>query len=107
MEEELDKGLVLECRVWVATEWILRCGEIVFKDLASKEELDQDTAEALKTGSLCSEVAPLSLERLAFWEKRLVKMLGEKEAPGLSDELPKRVSEAAEKMREFESRYVP
>ncbi|RSL88701.1 hypothetical protein CEP51_001635 [Fusarium floridanum] len=105
LEEKLDRGPVLNSRLWVATEWILHYGEIIFEDQVSKLELDADMARALQGGSLCAGIAPLSWERMAFWKKRLAEMLSEREALGLSNKLADRVVKAAEKIDEFESTH--
>ncbi|RSL73074.1 hypothetical protein CEP53_000885 [Fusarium sp. AF-6] len=105
LEEKLDRGPILNSRLWVATEWILHYGEIIFEDQVSKLELDAGLARALEGGSLCTGIAPLSWERMAFWKKRLAEMLSEREALELSDELADRVVKAAEKIDEFESTH--
>ncbi|RSM04544.1 hypothetical protein CEP52_006753 [Fusarium oligoseptatum] len=105
LEEKLDRGPILNSRLWVATEWILHYGEIIFEDQVSKLELDADLARALQGGPLCAGIAPLSWERMAFWKKRLAEMLSEREALGLSNKLADRVVKAAEKIDEFESTH--
>jgi hypothetical protein len=104
LEEKLDKGPILNSRLWIATEWILFYGEIIFEDQAAGEQFDRGTSRALEGGSLCKGIAQLSLERLAFWKKRLLEMLDEREALGLSDEMAERVAKSAEMIGEFESR---
>ncbi|KAI8653046.1 hypothetical protein NCS55_01288100 [Fusarium keratoplasticum] len=104
LEEKLDKGPILNSRLWIATEWILFYGEFIFEDQASEEKLNENRARALQGGSLCSGIAPLSLGRLSFWKKRLLEMLGEREALGLSDDMAERVAKSAEMIGEFESR---
>ncbi|KAM6510527.1 hypothetical protein FSOLCH5_010968 [Fusarium solani] len=104
LEEKLDKGPILNSRLWIATEWILFYGEIIFEDQAAGEQFDRGTSRALEGGSLCEGIAQLSLARLAFWKKRLLEMLAEREALGLSDEMAERVAKSAEMIGEFESR---
>lgn len=98
LEEELDKGPVLDSRLWTATEWVLFCGEIVVEYMAYEEELDEALARALATGPLCFDVNPRSVERVEFWKKRLLEVSAEKEALGLSAELTERVSRATERL---------
>ncbi|WAO95451.1 Hypothetical protein NCS54_01307400 [Fusarium falciforme] len=103
LEEKLDKGPILNSRLWIATEWILFYGEFIFEHQASEEKLDENRARALQGGSLCSGIAPLSLARLAFWKKRLLEMLDEREALELSGEMAERVAKSAEMIGEFQS----
>ncbi|RSL44806.1 hypothetical protein CEP54_014535 [Fusarium duplospermum] len=102
LEEKLDKGPILNSRLWIATEWILHYGEIIFEYQASEEVLEESSARSLRGGSLCLGIAPLSWERMAFWKKRLAEMWSEREALGLSNKLAKKVVKAAEKIDEFE-----
>ncbi|KAI8653790.1 hypothetical protein LRP88_00468 [Fusarium phalaenopsidis] len=106
LEEKLDKGPILNSRLWIATEWILFYGDIIFEDQAAGEQFDRGASRALEGGSLCEGIAQLSLERLAFWKKRLLEMLDEREALGLSDEMAERVAKSAEMIGEFESRQL-
>ncbi|KAL7624170.1 hypothetical protein AAE478_005727 [Parahypoxylon ruwenzoriense] len=44
LEEPPVKGAAMGCRVWPATAWIIHCEDPIFKDINSKEELDENTA---------------------------------------------------------------
>ncbi|KAL2674195.1 hypothetical protein Neosp_012645 [[Neocosmospora] mangrovei] len=103
LEEKLDKGPILNSRLWIATEWILFYGEIIFERQASEEECDEYFARSFRGGSICLGIKPLSFARLAFWKKRLLEMLDDREALGLSDELAERVAKSAEKIDEFQN----
>ncbi|KAI1497274.1 hypothetical protein F5X99DRAFT_421456 [Biscogniauxia marginata] len=71
LEERPVEGSAMESRLCVASEWILHCADSIFKNTTSKEELDEGTARALGTGSLCDDsLPPLSVERWGFWKKR-------------------------------------
>ncbi|KAJ4328962.1 hypothetical protein N0V84_000533 [Fusarium piperis] len=98
--EEQDKGPAIDSRLWNATEWVLFCGEIVFRDMSSKEELDEDLARAFMPGLLCFDINPRSVERVKFWRKRLLQISAQKDALGLSADLAERVSRAAERLTE-------
>lgn len=52
LEELLVKGAAMECRVWVASEWMLRCADLSSKDMNSNKELNAGTARSLRVGSL-------------------------------------------------------
>lgn len=106
LEEKLDKGPILNSRLWIATEWIIFYGESLFKDQASQKNLSYNTARFVQGGSLCQGIKPLSLARLAFWKNRLLEMLDEREALGLSDEMAERVAKSAEMIGEFQSRQA-
>ena len=65
------KGPAMECQIWVATEWIIRCADAIFEDISSGEELKEGTARFLRTGPLYEDFSPLSVERWGFWKERL------------------------------------
>ena len=64
----------MECRLWVASEWIIHCARLIFQDLASEEELDEHAARSLRTGSLCDQIPPMSVERWDYWKKRFSEL---------------------------------
>lgn len=86
------------CRVWVATEWIIQCADILFQAMNSKEELDKNTARALSTGSLCEGKAPLSVERWEFWKKRFSELATDAGGLSLSEDIKTRISDALKSM---------
>ncbi|CAI7590194.1 unnamed protein product [Penicillium palitans] len=63
-----------EWRLWVATEWLIQCGNLLFKDLSSPEELDAEVLASVKPGPLCTHVPPMSLQRWEFWLSRLMEL---------------------------------
>ena len=65
LEEPPVQSAAMDCRLWVASEWIVQCADLVFQDLNSKEEVNEDTAHSLRMGSLCPGIPPLSVKR---WE---------------------------------------
>ncbi|KAI0161952.1 hypothetical protein GGR52DRAFT_561811 [Hypoxylon sp. FL1284] len=65
--------VVMECRIWVACEWIINCANIIFEDMNSKIELDEGSARALRGGPLY-DGKPLSLDRWSFWKRRLSQL---------------------------------
>lgn len=101
LEVGVEKGPVLQCRVWVATEWILRCGTIIFEEVTSSRPLDEQTLKYLAVGPLCKGISVRSQERLDFWEKRLTELADQKETLDLDPELVDRITKAAEKIRQF------
>ncbi|KAH6876350.1 hypothetical protein B0T10DRAFT_497880 [Thelonectria olida] len=70
LEEEPKKGTAMDCRLWVASEWILQCGELVYDEITSNRELDEWSARALGGGPLYESQVPLSLARWQFWMAR-------------------------------------
>ena len=71
IEEPAAKGPLMDCRVWVATEWILNCSDALIKEMKSpNEDLSTDEAGIRGTGKLCDRsVAARSLQRLEFLEE--------------------------------------
>lgn len=98
LEESPVKGSAMECRVWVASEWILRCANLIFHDLNSKEELDESTARSLRTGPLCDGKPPLSVERWKFWKKRFSELATDPDSLGLDSATTERISDVLKSM---------
>ncbi|OJJ44495.1 hypothetical protein ASPZODRAFT_18685 [Penicilliopsis zonata CBS 506.65] len=67
-----------EWKLWAATEWLIQCGNLLFKDLTSPEELDAEVLATVKPGPLCENVPPMSLQRWEFWQSRLAELSGGK-----------------------------
>lgn len=65
LEEPTVKGPAMECRLQVASEWILHCASPILKDMKPKEDeaANKNLARALRTGPLCEGKAPQSVER--------------------------------------------
>lgn len=74
LEEPTVKGSVMDCRLWVATEWIVIRTGIIYEKMNSKEELDESTARELRGGSLYEDIPPLSIERWELWKKRFSEL---------------------------------
>lgn len=66
-----------ECKIWVATEWLIRSGSILFQDLSSNEELDAEALASIKPGPLCEDINPQNVERWERWQSRLVELTSE------------------------------
>ncbi|CAG8071785.1 unnamed protein product [Penicillium olsonii] len=75
LETVVEDAAVFECEIWAATEWLIRCGSIIFRDMSSKEELDSETSLSMKPGPLCADIPPLSVQRWDFWHSRLVEVI--------------------------------
>ncbi|CAG7930784.1 unnamed protein product [Penicillium olsonii] len=75
LETVVEDAAVFECKIWAATEWLIRCGSIIFRDMSSKEELDSETSLSMKPGPLCADIPPLSVQRWDFWHSRLVELI--------------------------------
>lgn len=96
LEEPTAKGPLMDCRVWVATEWILNCSDLLEKEMkASNEELTKDEAGIRGTGKLCDDsITSRSWQRWEFWKKRLAEIEKEADGLGLEEETRKRVEES-------------
>ncbi|KAL2255392.1 hypothetical protein VTK26DRAFT_3466 [Humicola hyalothermophila] len=75
---------VFECKLWVATEWLTRCAQLLHKDLGSAppEGLDEEEQANIAPGPLCAGVYPQSLERWNFWRSRLSEIASAKPSRG-------------------------
>lgn len=56
--EPVKQEPVAACYIWVATEWITRCGSIIFKLLQGKSKISYDLKG---TGNLCKDIPPRAL----------------------------------------------
>ncbi|KAK3292223.1 uncharacterized protein B0H64DRAFT_224573 [Chaetomium fimeti] len=65
---------VFECRLWVATEWLTRCGQLVRREMGSTEPLSEQSRASIAPGPLCEGVPPLGPERWEFWRSRLIEL---------------------------------
>ncbi|KAK0645294.1 hypothetical protein DIS24_g8068 [Lasiodiplodia hormozganensis] len=100
LEEPIVKGPAMECRLQVASEWLLHCAGPIFKDmkLDEDEEVDESLARALRTGPLCEGKAPQSVERWNFWKKRLSELSGELGSLEVDPGIKGRISDALKSM---------
>lgn len=95
LEEPPLKGPVQECRVWIATEWLIRCAEKLLEYQGS----GQGPLNVLKTGSLCSEDIPqLGISRWEFWKKRLGEFAANAESFEFEGVILERISESLKRM---------
>ncbi|KAI0378644.1 hypothetical protein F5Y04DRAFT_142704 [Hypomontagnella monticulosa] len=102
LEEPPLKGPLLECQLWVASEWIIYCADLIFEDVNSKEELNEAMARVLRRGSLCADKPPLGIERWEFWKKRFSDLSADADSLGLNSTLSERMTEALKKMESVE-----
>ncbi|CAH0042625.1 unnamed protein product [Clonostachys rhizophaga] len=65
---------VAACYIWVATEWIIHCGSIIFKLMQGNPKISYDLQG---TGSLCKDAPPQSTQRWEFWKERLAEFKGD------------------------------
>lgn len=88
----------MDCRVWVATQWLINCSDTLEKEMKSpNEDLTERQAINRGTGKLCvdSNIMPRSVQRWEFWKKRLAEIAeGADGDLGLEEETKKRVEEA-------------
>lgn len=97
LEKPPVRGKIQETRIWVACEWLLRCGELIF-DFIMIDRPQKDTA--LNTGSLCGPEFPQSgIQRWEFWKKRLQELSNEAESLHVDGSIVERMSEAGEEDR--------
>jgi hypothetical protein len=84
LEDPPFKGANLNCQLWVVTEWILRCADVMLNYLllAADEEL--------------------GIKRWNFWKKRLVEISANRGDLGIDDVMCRRISAALQKMAAIE-----
>lgn len=80
-----DPATVFECKVWVATEWLIRFGGIMFQELNSTKELDARDFESIKPGPLCQNIPRHSVQRWNFWLSRLMELADKRSTTRLKD----------------------
>ncbi|KAK4182290.1 hypothetical protein QBC35DRAFT_510256 [Podospora australis] len=108
--DELADAAAVECKLWVATEWIIHGAETLrwlIRDFEhSGEELDDDGENrTFRKGPLVPECKSLGSDRWNFWKKRFAEI-----ASGNGGELDaatiERVKTAWEIMESEETRYA-
>jgi hypothetical protein len=96
LEDTPVEGPAMDCRIWVASEWMIRCAEVILEDMSSGEQLDENSRRSLRTGPLCScEV--LTVARFDFWRQRFSELAAANDL-GLDEPLLRRIGEALERM---------
>ncbi|KAF2865463.1 hypothetical protein BDV95DRAFT_612605 [Massariosphaeria phaeospora] len=109
LEDAPASGAAMRCRLWVACEWILRCGDVLFDSMCTREELDENSARVLSLGQLSAiedtDIAPLSVERWAFWKKRLVEIGAGRGELQLGDSMCGRILDTLQHMANVEKGY--
>ena len=71
-----------ECGLWVATEWLMRCGQLLRRDLGSAGALSDGEEASIAPGPLCEGISPQGLERWDFWRSRLAGLASAESRPG-------------------------
>jgi len=95
----------MECRLWVAREWIIRCRHVVFVDMSSKQEPDKGTTRAIQPGLLAKGIPPLSVERWEFWKKRFLEIANSRDDLELSYATSLLVAETKRRMNAIQNLY--
>ncbi|VUC25426.1 unnamed protein product [Clonostachys rosea] len=93
LEEPPCQMLLMDYRVWIATEWLLNCGSRVFQEMKNK-----DHNPSALTGRRDGGDAR-SLPRWEFWKKRLDE-ISSSDSLGLTDETKKRVIDTLKAMED-------
>ena len=81
-----DPMTVFECKLWVATQWLIRCGCILFQD--TKKPPGSYTAKettSIRPGPLCGDLPSFSIQRWDFWLSRLMELAGKRSTTRLKD----------------------
>jgi hypothetical protein len=99
LESPPTKGDGMDCRVWVAGEWIIRCGSIIFKEMSLYETHEGSAEKAIDMDALYKDVSPWGLDRWKFWIGRFSEIGAKDEALGLSDDTRTCAIECSERMQ--------
>ncbi|KAH8197386.1 hypothetical protein TruAng_008445 [Truncatella angustata] len=99
------KGAQMDCRLWVASEWVVHCAGLLFEISNSKEEFDNDTTRALQPGSLYNDaqIKVWSAERWSLWKKRFSEIIEEAETLNLDTTTTDHISEAQKSMAKVDN----
>ena len=100
LEEPTTKGPQMESRLWVATEWVIKCADVILEFISVERQLDPAMARALRGGKLCEDMEPASLERWAFWKGRFGKLAGDVGGLEVDGSIVARITEALGRMDE-------
>ena len=105
LEEFVPNGIKMDCKLWVATEWILQCGLALHWFFETwEDELEEDRVRAYRFGSLCRDMRfPLiGMERWHFWKKRLEEILENQYDFDLDTTTLERIKRAIQVMKDVE-----
>jgi hypothetical protein len=95
-----DAPALLNCRLWVAAEWIVRCSGPLLWRLTAPKDPGEKPIQTELTGTLYGEgLPPWNLQRWEFWKERLTLFAGEHESFGLVDETTQHIHRALETMK--------
>ncbi|KAI0105630.1 hypothetical protein F4776DRAFT_474283 [Hypoxylon sp. NC0597] len=101
LEEPPVKGLAMNCRLWVACEWVIHCAGIISEEMNSIKDLDESLARSLSGGSLYDGKELLGTERWEFWKRRFSEINADAGKLGLDTAVTKKVVDALKKMDEI------
>ncbi|OTA94725.1 hypothetical protein M434DRAFT_394512 [Hypoxylon sp. CO27-5] len=102
LEEPPVKGSAMDCRLWVASEWIIHCADIIFEDISSLKDPDEGLARSLSAGPLYDGKALLGAERWKFWKRRFSELNADSGKLELDNAVSNRILEALERMDKIE-----
>ncbi|KAH7304230.1 hypothetical protein B0I35DRAFT_484525 [Stachybotrys elegans] len=94
-----DPKILLNCSLWVSSEWIIRCNMPLFQLMTLPKDPGDEPISTEFTGPLYGEgLPPWTLDRWEFWKKRLTFFAAESESHGLEYETKKHIEEALKVM---------
>lgn len=99
LESPTIKGPGMDCRLWVASEWILRCGCMILKEMCLYETREESIAKAIPTGPLCKDLPPWSVDRWKFRKTRFREIADNGEDLALSYSVRGRAAESGKRMQ--------
>ncbi|KAJ5629950.1 hypothetical protein N7528_003607 [Penicillium herquei] len=74
LEEAPGYPAKFDGNVWIAAEWLIRCGHLMYEDLGEFIPEEEQAKSYPKTGPLARGILPISLDRWRFWRTRLLEL---------------------------------
>lgn len=96
-----EKGMAFDCRLWIATEWLLRSADVIYIALSeSGKDLElQDTWKVLR------QMGP-ALQKWQAWKQRLVELKENWDEWEFKETTLERIKQAIQEMDTVEQRHT-
>ncbi|KAJ5697335.1 hypothetical protein N7488_011019 [Penicillium malachiteum] len=74
LEEAPGHPTKFDGNVWIAAEWLIRCGNLMYEHLGELIPEEEQAKFYPRIGPLAGGILPISLDRWKFWRFRLVEL---------------------------------
>lgn len=95
----------MECRLWVATEWIVHYADFLFLEMHPKVEFDKRMDRVVATSELAKDIGAHTPQRWEFWKTRLSKLSAEARRLQVDASIVGRITEALKVMETVERKW--